>query len=258
MLFEAIVITLLCCLLTIEWMNGHFGFSRPLIAGTLTGLVLGDVVAGVTIGASLQLIFMGVSAIGAAVPPDQTIASVVATSLAILTGSGVDVAFSLAVPVAVAAQALDIFGRTINTFLLHVAESNVEKGNYSGIIFAHHMGFVVQAVRTAVIVFPAIFFGVEAVEAFFAIIPDFVLTGLEVSGMILPAVGFGMLLTMLDIPYLLPFFFIGFLLAIFAGFSTIGVAVLAIAIAFLYDYQKKGNREKENQGETDLDSLMEE
>ena len=43
--------------------------ERPLIVGTAIGIVLGDVKTGVEVGASLELVFMGVMAIGGTVPP---------------------------------------------------------------------------------------------------------------------------------------------------------------------------------------------
>lgn len=70
MLTQALLLSILASLLSIEWMNGHFGLSRPLLTGMLTGLVLGDMTQGIMIGATLQLIFMGINGVGAAVPPD--------------------------------------------------------------------------------------------------------------------------------------------------------------------------------------------
>ena len=122
MLVQALLVSVLASLLSIEYMNGHFGFARPLIAGALTGLILGDLTQGIIVGASLQLIFMGIGSVGAAVPPDQTIGSVVATAFAILSGEGTEIALTLAVPVAVGAQALDIFGRTFTTVFMHMAD----------------------------------------------------------------------------------------------------------------------------------------
>ena len=51
MFTQAILLSILVSLLSIEWMNGHFGLSRPLITGMLTGLVLGDITQGITVGA---------------------------------------------------------------------------------------------------------------------------------------------------------------------------------------------------------------
>lgn len=256
MLVQALLLSVLASILSVEWMNGHFGLSRPLIAGALTGLVLGDLSQGIIIGATLQLIFMGISGVGAAVPPDQTIGSVIATALAIMTGQGVEIALTLAVPVAVGAQALDIFSRTFNTVFIHMADKYAQTGDYNKIEIVHYAGILVQFVRTSVIVFPAIYFGVDAVQAFIAVIPSSVLRGLEVSGGMLPAVGFGMLLTMLDIPYLMPFYFIGFTFATFGGFSTVGITILAICIALIFDYFKRQKGTEPNHKADDLDALM--
>ncbi len=259
MLTQALLLSILASLLSIEWMNGHFGLSRPLLTGMLTGLVLGDMTQGIMIGATLQLIFMGINGVGAAVPPDQTIGTVIATAFAILSGEGAEIALTLAIPVAVAAQALDIFGRTFCTVLIHMADKFAQKGEYRKLEMAHYAGLLVHFARVSVIVFPAIYFGVDAVQNFIAMVPQPVLRGLEVSGGMLPAVGFGMLLTMLDIPYLFPFYFIGFALATFGGFSTIGVTMVAVCVALVIDYYKR-NRGSSDNGSTardDLDALME-
>lgn len=263
MLVQALLVSVLASLLSIEYMNGHFGFARPLIAGTLTGLILGDLTQGIIVGASLQLIFMGIGSVGAAVPPDQTIGSVVATAFAILSGEGTEIALTLAVPVAVGAQALDIFGRTFTTVFMHMADRFASKGEYGKLEMAHYAGILVHFVRVSILVFPAIYFGVDAVEAFIGVIPEAVQRGLEVSGGLLPAVGFGMLMTMLNIPYLFPFFFIGFALATFGGFSTVGVTMVAVCVALVIDHYKKGKanggEEKKTASDLDeLDSLMEE
>lgn len=259
MLTQAILLSILASILSIEWMNGHFGLSRPLITGMLTGLVLGDMTQGIMIGATLQLIFMGINGVGAAVPPDQTIGTLIATAFAILTGQGAEIALTLAIPVAVAAQALDIFGRTFTTVFIHMADKFAEKGEYRKLEMAHYAGLLVHFVRVSIIVFPAIYFGVDAVQEFIGMIPGSVLRGLEVSGGMLPAVGFGMLLTMLNIPYLFPFYFIGFALATFGGFSTIGVTILAVSIALILDYYKRNqNTSGSNSSNVDdLDALME-
>lgn len=259
MLTQAILLSILASILSIEWMNGHFGLSRPLITGMLTGLVLGDMTQGIIIGATLQLIFMGINGVGAAVPPDQTIGTLIATAFAILTGQGAEIALTLAIPVAVAAQALDIFGRTFTTVFIHMADKFAQNGEYRKLEMAHYAGLLVHFVRVSIIVFPAIYFGVDAVQEFIGMIPESVLRGLEVSGGMLPAVGFGMLLTMLNIPYLFPFYFIGFALATFGGFSTIGVTILAVSIALILDYYKRNQNISESNSSNmdDLDALME-
>ena len=236
MLFEAIIVTIAAAILSIEQNNGQFGFARPLVAGTIIGIVLGNPVMGVTLGAEMQLIFMGVTAIGAAVPPDYLIGTCLATALAILTNASVEVALSLAVPAAIAGQSVNILGRTVNTVLNHWADKAVEAGNYKKLEIAHYCGGLITAARTALVVFPVVYFGVGALDTMMAVIPAWVLTGLSAAGSILPVVGFGMLLKYLDVKYLMPFFFIGFALSVFGGFSMVGTTMVAICIALLFDH----------------------
>lgn len=256
MLSTAILLSVLAGILSLEMMNGQFGFGRPLMAATLVGLLLGDVTMGVTVGVTLQLIFMGVSGVGAAVPPDQTVGTVIATAFAILTGQGAEIALSLAVPVAVAAQAMDIFGRTVTTGLIHYADRCAEKSEYKKLTIAHYSGALITFARTAIVVFPAIYLGVDAVQDFMAVIPVSILRGLEVSGGLLPVVGFGMLFKMLDIKHLIPFYFIGFAMATFGGFSIVGVTMLGACFAVLYDYFTKKKAVKDVDTLDELDRLM--
>ena len=81
-------------------------FDRPIVTATLAGLILGDPVKGVMIGAALELIYIGAIAIGAASPPDIVTGSILATSFAIISGQSTEAALALSVPIA-------MFGLTV-------------------------------------------------------------------------------------------------------------------------------------------------
>ena len=57
----------------------EFQTHRPLIACTLTGLVLGDMTAGIIIGGTLEMMALGWMNIGAAPAPDAALASILST-----------------------------------------------------------------------------------------------------------------------------------------------------------------------------------
>lgn len=68
------------------WDSRVFGMcmlDRPLVLGPLVGLILGDLQTGIIIGASLELVMMGVVGIGSATPPDTVSGSILATVFAI-------------------------------------------------------------------------------------------------------------------------------------------------------------------------------
>jgi len=58
--------------------------SRPLVVGPLVGFVLGDVENGVLWGAVFEIAFLGILPVGAARYPNETIATVVGTTVAIV------------------------------------------------------------------------------------------------------------------------------------------------------------------------------
>ena len=61
--------------------------NRPIVVAPLAGLVLGDFHTGIVMGAALESIFMGISAIGGSIPADATTASIIAVAYNIFTGN---------------------------------------------------------------------------------------------------------------------------------------------------------------------------
>ncbi len=59
---------------------------RPIVVAPLTGLVLGDLGTGIVMGASLEAIFMGISAVGGSIPSDCLSGAIIAVAYAILVG----------------------------------------------------------------------------------------------------------------------------------------------------------------------------
>jgi PTS system mannose-specific IIC component len=82
---------------------GQALIERPICCGAMVGFVLGDLHAGVAIGASLELVFLGTITIGGSLPADLAVGSVLATAFSILLGKEQDVAIALAVPISLLA-----------------------------------------------------------------------------------------------------------------------------------------------------------
>lgn len=102
------------------WDSRVFGLwmiERPLILGPLVGIILGDLQTGIIVGASLELVMMGVVGIGSATPPDTVSGSILATAFAITSGLDISAAVALALPIATLGQLVGIVDRTANAFL---------------------------------------------------------------------------------------------------------------------------------------------
>ena len=88
----SIGIILILCLFTVvgvlDQISIQIGPYTPLFAATFTGLVLGDVQTGLMIGATLQLMTLGVATYGGATVPDFLSGAIMGTAYAIISGKG--------------------------------------------------------------------------------------------------------------------------------------------------------------------------
>src|SRR3990172_6440621 len=118
--------------------------SQPLVAGTLVGFLLGAPVTGLIIGSALELLWIGTVPVGGSVPPNETVAAVIATAISIMVGSDMGLvqppplsltAFSvlLSIPLAILGQRVDIFVRSYNRRFALKADRLLESGDLPGI-----------------------------------------------------------------------------------------------------------------------------
>ena len=210
-------------------------FHRPLVACTLVGLVLGDIQTGIILGGTLEMLALGWMNVGAAMAPDAALASVISAVLVIVGHQSIGAGIAVAIPIAAAGQVLTIFVRTITVFFQHLADKYAETGNTRGIEMCHFLGLSLQGIRVAV---PAAIVGVlagtDAVNAALAAIPTVITRGLQVSGGFIVVVGYAMVINMMEVKKLMPFFFIGFIIAAFTGVNLIGFGAIGVICAIFH------------------------
>ena len=71
MLLNALLLSLIYLVSRTDMINGYMMLTKPIVLGPLVGLVLGDLQAGILIGATLELAFIGVMNIGISVVISQ-------------------------------------------------------------------------------------------------------------------------------------------------------------------------------------------
>lgn len=213
---------------------GHTQINRPLVVGLIMGLVLGDPAKGLFIGASIELIYLGTVAVGAAVPPDATSAASIAVALGILSKIDAKVAVTLAVPIATLAQLLQILIWNINSGLMHKADQYVKDADLDKTDRLQYLGAFFFFLQGFIPAFLAILLGVDAVKALVNGMPVWITNWFKVAGGILPALGFAMLYVMMGNKKLTPYFIIGFVISAFFNASLVAVAILGLAAALLY------------------------
>lgn len=246
MLLKAILLGLVGVVAVIDSrLIGRQNIGRPLILSTLAGLVLGDLHTGIVLGASLELISMGFVSIGAAGPPNMQLGSIIATAFAILTNSSTETALTIAIPVAVAGEFMSIIMRMIIAQFGHAADRAIENNKFRKAQIIHiYWSFIFNAFVYFIPIFLAVYFGADVVADLVDKIPEMITDALTVSGNMLSALGFAMLLSTMLSKKLYPYFIFGFFIVAYSGLSLIAVTIFAALIAFVMDQVKYGKREE--------------
>ena len=232
---QIILIFIIACIAGMGSVLDEFQTHRPLIACTLIGLVLGDLKTGIIIGGTLEMMALGWMNIGAAMAPDAALASVVSTILVIAGKQDVSAGIAIAIPIAAAGQVLTILARTITVFFQHQADRAVQNGDLKIIDLCHIGALLVQALRVSIpAVIVAMFVGTDIVQNMLASIPDVVTGGLRVGGGVVVVVGYAMVINMMEAKHLMPFFFLGFVVAAIANLNLVALGVIGTVAAIIY------------------------
>ena len=208
---------------------------RPLIACTVTGLILGDMTTGIIIGGTLEMIALGWMNIGAAIAPDAALASVISTILVVAGHQDVAAGIAIAMPLAAAGQVLATIRKTLTALFQHKADSYAEEGNLFGIDLCNYGALILQGLRVGIpALLVAMTIGTGAVQDMLNAIPPVITGGLQVAGGFIVVVGYGMVINMMGAQYLMPFFFLGFVVAAFTNFNLVALGVVGLVCAIVY------------------------
>lgn len=213
--------------------------GSPVFAGFIAGLVMGDLTTGLTIGASLQLVVLGVGTFGGASRIDATSGAVLATAFSVSQGIDPELAVAtIAVPVAALLVYTDIAGRFSTTYFAHRVDAAVERFDYAGIERNYLLGAIPWALSRALPVFLALALGGEFVDTMVQTIQQFqwIANGLTLAARMLPGLGFAILLHYLPLKRNLHYLAVGFALTamltvLYGNVSALGGAVAGIVPA---------------------------
>src|SRR3954447_281066 len=146
-LLQAILLTLLACVAMFDALGPKtLMLSRPLLAGTAAGIIVGHATLGMAIGATLELIALGVYTYGGATIPDYQTGAIIGTALA-ASGAGsipaqTAIGIAVGLPAALLLASLDPIGRFLPTFLIHRADRYALEGNSKGLSLMHWLGLI--------------------------------------------------------------------------------------------------------------------
>ena len=207
--------------------GGFYAMGRPLVAGAVIGLIMGDVSTGVLCGVAVQALFIGQIVPGGALPSDLNFAAYVAVALAM--------------PLGTLGVALHNFTMTFNSVFAHRADRYAAEGDADKIPLMNLMGTVVHFIERVGLVTLICYFGSQFAGDLIDKIPAVIMNFLAVGGKMLPALGFALLLKQIvSEKWMIVLFLAGWVLNKSVSMTTTALVIIAAAVALLF-VMAKGN-----------------
>ena len=249
---QAVILGIFACLSSMPGMGGtsigNYTLGRPLVAGLVCGIVLGDLQAGVLVGAAMQVVYIALVTPGGTVSADVRAVSYIGVPLAMLalnsygldpaSAKGIAMATSFGAMVGTLGTVLFYGTATINLVWQHMGWKAVEKGEFKKLYIVDMVLPWISHIICSFI--PAVIMcklGVPVVESIKTALPmdGIAMKTLFTVGSMLPCVGIAILLKQVvdKAVDFVPFFF-GFTLAAGMGLNLVSVTVVAGMFAIIY------------------------
>ncbi|MFB0526706.1 MAG: PTS sugar transporter subunit IIC [bacterium] len=201
MIAEIVLVSFIGGLLSLDvsaW--GQIMVSRPIVCGPLIGLLLGDLKTGLIIGVLLELIWINVISVGAAIPANATIVAVTCTTLIILIertlppgnnfqGPYRMFVLALTMPLGEIFKVIDIKQRKLNIHFVHYLDREITKGNLKALEKVNYFSLFLFFLKGFLFSLIAISLGVYILPGLFSYLPYGILGGLNFAYRLMPALG---------------------------------------------------------------------
>lgn len=242
---QAVLFGLFACLASMPGLGGttfgNYTLGRPLVAGLVVGIILGDIQTGIIVGAAIQVVYIALVTPGGTVSADVRAISYIGIPLSIVAikGLGLDPSSAQAIQMATAlGAAVGTLGTvlfygtaTMNLIWQHIGWKAVEKGDFEKLYLVDMVLPWISHIICSFI--PALIItkmGASMVDVMKTALPmdGIAMKTLFTVGSLLPAVGVAILLkqVVLKATDFITFFF-GFTLAAAMGVNLVGAAIIA-------------------------------
>lgn len=214
---------------------GLWSLQRPLVCGLVTGVILGDPVAGAVVGGSINLVYLGFISAGGSMPADMALAGILGTAYAIVGGLDSGTALALSVPIGLLGTIVWYLRMTFDSVFVHIADNYIEKGEHHKIWRANVLyPQIFAAVITVIPCTLAAYFGASYIQSFIDFMSGPILNVFQVIGGMMPALGIAITLTYIFKGEATVFLFVGFVLAVYTGLGLLPLGVIALLTAIVY------------------------
>jgi len=220
--------------------GGWWTIGRPLVAGLVIGIILGDVKQGIIIGAAIQALYIGLVTVGGVIPADINFAAYIGIPLAMMSNASAEYAVAISVPLSMLGVLVFNLTRVVNVYWVHLQERLILDGKLDRAAQVPIFGNLFQFIFRFFPIFFACLLGAEVMTAFISSIPPELSRIITIFGAMLPIIGFTLILRMIvknDFQFV--FWVLGFVL--FTVFKVSIIAIVAVAAVFAFiDYRFGG------------------
>ena len=225
MLIETAVAAGLGALICLDRVAVQVMVSRPVVAGPMVGLVLGDALTGLLAGALLELLWIDRIPIGPYVPPHDTFVAVLATAGAILAAPPgespprelIALSVLLFAPAAWLGQRMEILLRRWNERWVSRALEDAKAGD-PAMLSRRHLSALAGYFGASLLCLGALMLcGVPLLRWMYPALPPSLLQVLTFAYLLLPLVGMGVALNTIKLRGVVPVFCGVFLLLALAS-----------------------------------------
>ncbi len=226
--------------LSIVFTLSGIGLRNALIFGVVTGALVGDVALGFQVGATTLLMSIGFYTYGGATIPDYITGTIFGVLVA-HSGGNLDAGLVTATALGLLMSQMDILGRATTTFFQHGGDRALARRDLKAFERWHLAGTIPWFLAR----FLPVFIGVLLTDQIGGIVRfseqfAWFTNGIKVVGSSLPAVGFALLLSYMDLKKYWPFMLVGYVLFAYMKVNTIGLAIFGAALAGLHLWYTKG------------------
>lgn len=209
----------------------------PVTVGLFAGLIMGDVPTALAIAGTFQLMSLGVAALGGSSVPDYALATVVAIYLNSRTGLDVGASVAIGLPVGILAINLDVLTRTLNSIITEKSKKYLELREFKKMQTVNFLSIFLVAMQAFIPMIILVAFGPAAVQSIIELVPEWVTSGLNIAGGMLPVVGVAMLMRYMPTGRYIWALLVGFVMAAYSSMPILAISIIGFALA-VYTYNK--------------------
>ncbi len=247
MLGYAIVIGLLCWLVSSAfpmWLRWSCYFGAPLVAGLVCGVMFGNISYGLQVGATIQMAYIGLLAVGGSLPNEMAIAGYLGVAMTMIAGLDASTGLAVATPLGLLGVLCQSAKMSLNPIWVHKADEYAAQGNIRGIKIMNLFASQIFPFITYFIpAFLCVYLGGAYFESFMNAIPPQITSILQLIGRMMPALGLAMLMQVLNKKTTIPFLIFGFVMAAYLGMDTTSIALVGCGLAILHFFYMKKESE---------------